>query len=179
MNTESPALELRRASPADASDIAAYMADPRVYGQLLQLPHPSESLWQDRLASPAAAGGVDISLVAQQAGKVVGMASLFGSGPVRRQHACGLGISVAAWAQGQGIGRALMSALIDYADRWTPLQRIELTVFADNLRAQQLYRRYGFVEEGRLRGYAIRDGAFADCLSMARWRPEPGSSEAP
>jgi putative acetyltransferase len=45
-------------------------------------------------------------------------------------------------------------------------------VFADNARAIALYKRHGFVEEGRLRGYAIRHGEYADCLAMARWRPE-------
>jgi RimJ/RimL family protein N-acetyltransferase len=30
----------------------------------------------------------------------------------------------------------------------------------------------GFEEEGRLRGYAFRDGRYEDTLAMARWRPE-------
>lgn len=50
-------------------------------------------------------------------------------------------------------------------------QRIELTVFVGNEPAIALYRSLGFEQEGRLRGYAFRDGRFEDVLGMARWRP--------
>jgi L-phenylalanine/L-methionine N-acetyltransferase len=167
-------ITIRRSRPDDAAAIAAYMADPAVFAQVLQLPHPSEAMWRERLSTPAVPGSMDISLVAELGGQVVASAGLFGSSPLlRRRHAISLGIAVAVPAQGKGVGDALMAALTDYADNWTTLQRIELTVFADNARAIALYQRHGFVEEGRLRGYAIRHGEYADCLSMARWRPEP------
>ena len=44
------------------------------------------------------------------------------------------------------------------------------TVFADNLRAIRLYQRFGFEQEGVLRNYAFRAGAFADAHLMARLR---------
>ncbi|RML92235.1 hypothetical protein APX70_200105 [Pseudomonas syringae pv. maculicola] len=50
------------------------------------------------------------------------------------------------------------------------LHRVELTVYADNEAAQGLYRKFGFEVEGRLRNYAVRDGAYVDALSMARLR---------
>lgn len=167
-------IRIRRSRPDDASALAAYMADPAVYGQLLQLPYPSEVAWHARLSAPNAPGSMDLSLVAELGEQVVASAGLYSSSShLRRRHTIGLGISVASPAQGRGVGDALMAALIDYADRWTPLLRIELTVFADNVRAIALYRRHGFVQEGYLRGYAIRHGEYADCLSMARWRPGP------
>ena len=166
-------ISIRRSRPDDAAALAAYMADPAVFGQLLQLPHPSEAMWRERLSTPAVPGSMDIQLVAELGGQVVASAGLFGTSPMlRRRHVIGLGISVAVPAQGQGVGDALMASLTDYADNWTTLLRIELTVFADNARAIALYKRHGFVEEGRLRGYAIRHGEYADCLAMARWRPE-------
>jgi putative acetyltransferase len=66
-----------------------------------------------------------------------------------------------------------MQAICDYADRWAQVLRLELTVFADNDRAIALYRRFGFVEEGRHRGFAMRDGRYVDALAMARWHPSP------
>jgi putative acetyltransferase len=69
-----------------------------------------------------------------------------------------------------------MQALLEHADRWANLLRVELTVFADNARAIALYRRFGFQEEGRMHGYAWRDGAYADCLSMARLQPGLGQA---
>jgi putative acetyltransferase len=164
-------LTLRRAHPDDAAAVAAWMADPAVYAQLLQMPYPSVEFWRERLAANKAGGG-ELALVAVQGAQPVGLASLHEPRAVwRRRHAMGLGISVAPSAHGQGVGSALMRALLEHADRWANLMRVELTVFADNARAIALYRRFGFEEEGRMRAYAWRDGAYADCLSMARLRP--------
>lgn len=169
MKTE--ALTIRRAHPDDASAVAAWMADPAVFAQLLQMPHPSAEMWRERLAGNKAGGG-EVQLVALREGQPVGLAGLHEPRAVwRRRHAMGLGISVASHAHGQGVGGALMQALLEHADRWANLLRVELTVFADNARAIALYRRFGFQEEGRMRAYAWRDGAYADCLSMARLRP--------
>ena len=69
--------------------------------------------------------------------------------------------------------RALFESLCDLADRWLGVLRVELTVYADNHRAQSLYRRFGFVEEGRHRAFALRDGEYVDALAMARLNPQP------
>jgi putative acetyltransferase len=71
---------------------------------------------------------------------------------------------------GRGVGSALMQAMIDQADRWLGLKRLELTVWTDNHRAIALYERFGFEREGVLRDYALRDGVFVDALAMARTR---------
>ncbi len=177
MKTE--ALTIRRAHPDDAPAVAAWMADPAVFAQLMQMPYPSVEMWRERLAGNKAGSG-ELSLVAVRDGQPVGLAGLHEPRAVwRRRHAMGLGISVAAHVHGQGAGSALMQALLDHADRWANLLRVELTVFADNARAIALYRRFGFQEEGRMRGYAWRDGAYADCLSMARLNPGPSPIMGP
>lgn len=73
------------------------------------------------------------------------------------------------WA-GKGVGSALMAAALDLADNWLNLHRIELTVFVDNEAALALYRKFGFVEEGRARDYAFRQGRYVDVFYMARVR---------
>ena len=73
----------------------------------------------------------------------------------------------------RSVGSALMTALMDYADRWGQILRIELNVFADNDRAIGLYERFGFVREGLMRKYALRDGQYVDSLMMARLHPNP------
>ena len=78
-----------------------------------------------------------------------------------------------AW-QGQGVGTRLLSAVLDVADNWMGLHRVELTVYADNQPALALYRRHGFEVEGHLRDYALRDGVFTDACSMARLRRREG-----
>ena len=51
--------------------------------------------------------------------------------------------------------------------------RVELVVHADNERAQALYRSMGFVEEGRHRAYALKNGRYVDAVAMARLHPNP------
>jgi putative acetyltransferase len=167
-------LTLRRVKPADAGAIAEQFGDPDVFGGTLQLPFASEEMWTQRIAgmNPPAPGSNELVLAAVIDDKPVGLAGLHPVGPsVRRRHAMGLGITVAKASQGQGVGQALMAALLDYADNWAQILRIELTVYHDNVRAVRLYERHGFEHEGRLKAYGLRNGVFEDVLSMARLHP--------
>lgn len=165
-------LTLRRAKPSDAAAMAEQLAEPEIFPGLLQPPYANVELWQQRLNTPPVAGSPDLLLLAELDGHVVGSAGLHPVGTqLRRRHAMMLGISVSARAQGKGVGGALMTALLDYADNWAQVLRIELTVFHDNPRAIRLYERHGFEHEGRMKAYALRNGAYVDVLSMARLHP--------
>jgi L-phenylalanine/L-methionine N-acetyltransferase len=167
-------ITLRRAVPDDAAAFARLMAEPAVYGNLMQLPHPTELMWRERLTEPSAAARTDLHLVAELDGRVVGSAGLHPVGPaLRRRHVMFFGISVAADAQRRGVGSALLAGLLDYADNWAQVLRVELAVFVDNEAAMALYRKFGFETEGRLRGYALRNGVYEDVFTMARWHPSP------
>jgi putative acetyltransferase len=111
-------------------------------------------------------------LVAELDGRIVGTIGLVLSHG-RRAHTGAIGMSVDEAYQGRGIGTALMAAIIDLADNWYNLLRLELQVYTDNEVAIRLYHRFGFVIEGTLRSYAFRAGAFADAYYMARLRNSP------
>ena len=89
----------------------------------------------------------------------------------RRKHVGAIGISVHADWQGKGVGKELMRAIIDLADNWLNLTRLELEVYADNEAAIHLYERFGFEIEGTLRQHAFRDGRYIDSKVMGRLRP--------
>lgn len=165
---------IRRVKASDAAAIAEQFSDPEVFGGTLQLPFASEEMWAQRIAgmNPPAPGSNEMVLAAVVDDRPIGLAGLHPVGPsVRRRHAMSLGITVARSHQGQGVGQALMTALLDYADNWAQVLRIELTVYHDNQRAIRLYERHGFFPEGRLRAYALRNGRFEDVLTMARLHP--------
>jgi putative acetyltransferase len=165
---------IRRPRPTDAAAIAATMADPQVQPGLLQMPYGTEAFWRKRIEEmPVGSNVQELFIVAERDGQVVGNAGLQPMHGVRRRHVMGLGISVAHDAQGRGVGSALMAALIDWADRWAQVLRIELTVFTDNTAAIGLYRKFGFELEGTHRAYALRDGAYVDVHAMARLHPQP------
>lgn len=167
---------LRRARASDAEAFAQMMKDHDVYRQLLQLPFPDAELWRTRLGGQNAAGSPELHLVAEADGVVIASAGLHPAGAqLRRRHAMALGMSVAVPWQGRGVGSSLMKELCSYADNWLGVLRIELGVYADNHRAQALYRKFGFVVEGCQRAYALRDGEYVDSLMMARLHPNPPS----
>ena len=168
------AIIIRRPRPADAAAVAATMADPQVLSGLMQMPYATEEFWRKCIEEmPVGSAVHELFLVAERDGTVVGNAGLTPMTHVRRRHVMGLGMAVARTAQRQGVGTALMQALVDWADRWAQVLRLELTVFADNAAAIALYRKFGFEIEGTHRGFALRDGVFVDVHSMARFHPAP------
>lgn len=48
----------------------------------------------------------------------------------------------------KGIGKALFTKMLDLADNWLMLERVELGVLETNPKAKTLYEKFGFVEEG-------------------------------
>ena len=99
--------------------------------------------------------------------RLVGMASLRPVHPGdRARHRAAIGISILKAYWGQGIGTAMMQALIAAA-KTTPLEQLELDVVSTNETAIRLYQRVGFVEYGRHpRTMKYRDGSYADTILM-------------
>ena len=81
-------------------------------------------------------------------------------------HSGRLGMGLLPHVRGKGLGRRLAQATIDAA-RARGVERIELEVFASNVRAIRLYERLGFVHEGLRRQARKLDGAYDDNVLMA------------
>ena len=160
-------ITIRRAEPADFEAVQAIYAMPRAQAGTLQLPFPSLDLWRQRLQVVDPNAHV---LLACAGDEVIGQLGLYAASHPRRRHVGDIGMGVRDDWQGRGVGTALLGAAIDLADRWLQLRRLELEVYADNTAGIALYARHGFIEEGRHRDFAFRDGAFVDALSMARIR---------
>ena len=157
---------IRHAEPKDAEALRQNYMHPGVYHNTLQLTHPSLEHWQERLiAKPG-----QKRLVACIDEQLVGDLMLQVEASPRRSHVATFGISVAAHAQGRGVGSALMREMINLCDNWMRIERIELTVFADNPAAQALYRKFGFEIEGTGKKFALRNGEYVDAYYMARMK---------
>lgn len=129
---------------------------------------PSDRL-ADRAKRLAGLGPDEHWFVAEVDGAVVGLAGL-NVGKGRLRHSGHVFLYVAREHQGQGLGTRLMQALLDVADRWLMLRRVELTVLVDNDRAKKLYERLGFQVEGRRKMSIISEGELKDEWLMARYR---------
>ncbi len=109
----------------------------------------------------------DIFICAEWSGNIVGNAGLHRK-TGRQFHVATLAIGVHDDFTGKGVGTTLLKTLIETADRWHDIRRIELDVFVDNGPAIHLYEKFGFVREGILRQNAFRDGEYVDAYLMAR-----------
>jgi putative acetyltransferase len=166
-------IEIRQSELDDYKALREIHAQPKVVRGTLQIPYTSAASWKKRLENRPD----DFhSLVACVDEEIVGCVALWQqSRSPRRRHVFELGMSVHDDWQGMGVGTALMDAVIELADRWLNVLRLELTVFCDNEPAIRLYKKSGFEVEGTHRMYAFRDGRFEDALFMSRIR-EPGAA---
>ena len=124
---------------------------------------------EQRIKSIQALSENDHYMVAERAGEAVGVAGLTVE-TGRKRHSGSLFIYVARQQQGQGIGTRLMQSLLDLADNWLLLRRVELTVLTENEGARRLYERLGFVVEGWRKMSIIAQGELKDEWLMARYR---------
>lgn len=164
---------IRPMRPSDAADMYELRTRPNAMWGTLQLP---TILYAD-VAASCAAQPDNHKLVAEVEGKAVGSLWL-NVGAARLRHTGYIGMCVHDQYQGRGLGKALMAAALDLADNWLGLERVVLDVYPDNERAVNLYRKFGFVEEGRSPAAYRREGLYVDALHMARLRGRAAAAAA-
>lgn len=153
----------------DAAALHEIQLQPEVLPYILPLPSLRLAQLEARLAGLER----DVHYFVAQAdpdGDVLGYGFL-GRDAGRKAHAGHIALAVHPRSHGQGIGTALMRKLLDLADNWLMLERVELSVLATNPRAQRLYARLGFELEGTKRGSVVSHGQYVDEILMARLRP--------
>ena len=85
---------------------------------------------------------------------------------LRMRHRGELAIALEEAYCSLGLGTILLTKAIDKAKEFG-FEQLELCVFADNLRAQGLYKKMGFKESGRLpRAFKMKDGTYIDDVNM-------------
>ena len=107
-----------------------------------------------------------IMYVAKVNGEIAGQLHYTGGGRNRTRHTGEFGITVQKKYWGQGIGRALMEAMIEWATTSKYCEKIDLRVRDDNHKAIALYRKLGFKVEGLRKRDMKINGEFVDCLFM-------------
>jgi ribosomal protein S18 acetylase RimI-like enzyme len=112
----------------------------------------------------AAMWTLDGMLIAVADGKPIGSINAHGG----RHGFVEIGMAVARDWRGRGVG----SALMDAAEQWARAHghhKLSLSVFAHNEAAIALYRKHGFVEEGRrVKHYRRKNGELFDSIEMGK-----------
>ncbi|RDI60935.1 GNAT family N-acetyltransferase [Microvirga subterranea] len=166
-----PSFTVRRLDPSDAEDyrairLKALLTAPEAFGSVhaVESARPLED-FAERLASSAVFG-------AYRDGRILGMAGFKQETGLRDGHKGFVwGFFVAPEARGQGVGAALMEALVAHAS--DVVEQLTLAVVSSNAGAIALYERFGFrsygVEPRALKG---PDG-YADEVLMVRFLRDP------
>lgn len=69
-------------------------------------------------------------------------------------------------ARGHGYGNKMFSSMLSFVFNVLNMRRAYLSVMATNKVAYSLYKKHGFVEEGREIEAIVRDGNFTDYINM-------------
>ena len=164
---------IRSAQPADAAGMLAYIrsvAEETEFFVIQPDEFPptveAEQAWiQDHVDHPG-----KLLLLAEVDGTIIGNVT-FEAGAFRRtSHRGNLGISVTKECRGRGVGKALLVSLLGWATDSPNIVKVCLDVFATNTTAIGLYRKLGFIEEGR-RIKDIKRGAddYVDTVMMYKF----------
>lgn len=169
---------IRPVKDTDAEGLNALRIIPEVLENILAVPSERVEFSQEYIDSMLRTDHQFVAVVDEEDGeRIIGTAGLSILRNPRLNHSATFGIMVHPDFQNRGVGTALMKAVIDLADNWLMLVRVELTVFCENERAQRLYQKFGFEIEGRKRMAAKRHGKYADEYLMARIHPAFSSQE--
>lgn len=77
-----------------------------------------------------------------------------------------LGMSIRQKYTGMGLGTFMMKLALEQA-KINGFEQVELGVYADNIKAQHLYKKMGFVECGRTpHAFKLSDGTYVDEILM-------------
>lgn len=165
---------LRRAEPDDAEGMLEVLAQAIDDGFTVrtreEMPTPEGQ--RQRVVERSADAGA-LLVVAIRDGVVVGELSFRADPRARQRHTGSFALAVRRELRGIGVGRALLELLIDWAREHPVVEKVCLGVYPDNERAIALYRKLGFVEEGRLvRDVKFGPDAYEDTIQMSRFVKE-------
>ncbi len=158
---------VRPVLPTDAAAIYAIAANPQVVRFTDHLPGLEYTEIEDWLSEPKDgqyrfAGEID--------GSTVGLAWLECRIRPRISHIGDLNLMVHPGHWRQGIGTSLSQAVLDLADNWLNLKRLQAEVLVGNEAALGLLEKLGFEAEGIHSQSLFVDGRFQDEVHLSRLR---------
>lgn len=130
----------------------------------------TESLWQQlKINRGYAADPCGLLLYAEAPGHgLVGGLGVRHNTRRRLRHWVEVGMTIVSEWQGRGVGRAILTAALDFAAANPAIEKVCLSVIPDNEPAVRLYHAVGFREEGRqFRQMKQPDGTYHDHAFMA------------
>ena len=163
-------LAIREASSDDAEGImklARLIAEQEIYSvsslEEITSSVAEETIWiEGYINCPKS-----IIIVAEANEKILGICDFGAESKLRLSHTGSLGVGVSPESWGLGIGRSLLSNLLSWIFKNKIVEKVCLTVHADNKRAIALYKQFGFKIEGIKKRDLKYPDHYKDSLMMA------------
>lgn len=115
-------------------------------------------------------------IVAEESLRILGVLNAEARPRQRLAHRATLHIAVSKEWRERGVGTVLLQTAIDWATSHPVIEQLCLAVFATNVRAIGLYRKLGFVDEGRqAQEVKFGPGQYVDNLLMYRFVKRPNA----
>jgi RimJ/RimL family protein N-acetyltransferase len=166
---EGKMVRLRALEPTDAERAFLWINDREVT-QFLMARYPmslaAERDWVTNAAKPMEFADARFAIETKADAVHIGMCGLHRARPEDRNAELGIMIGDKSYWDG-GYGTDAMITVLRFAFEQMNLHKVALGVFEFNERAQAVYRKCGFVEEGRSREEVYQDGGYIDVLRMS------------
>lgn len=157
-------LQIRDIEIEDYKEISKIRKMPGVMENILSNKDEEEESIKEKIINR---GKNQYWYVAEENGKVIGLGILMNHGNLRKKHVGVITLMVNNDYQNKGVGSLLMDKLINLSESLNII-RLELCVFRDNYKAINLYKKFGFKEEGIKVKSALKNGEYIDEIMMAR-----------
>lgn len=109
-------------------------------------------------------------LVAETSMGVVGWIVFLSSNRLRLSYTGSFGMMVDKDFRNKGIGKLLIEGLLGWADSNPLIEKVSLGVFSTNDRAIALYKKMGFIQEGRkIKEFKMDSGEYVDDILMYKF----------
>ncbi len=106
-----------------------------------------------------------VFFLAQLDDEIIGTIGVMGGNRIRNQYVGNFGLSVAKKHWRNGVGKNLLETLILWSKENDILKKLNLDVYENNEEAIKLYKKLGFVHEGRrVASYCIKEKFFDSIL---------------
>lgn len=165
--TQENSFIIRPLEPDDRTDYFALLTHPKIVNHLRELP----SMEMGELDKWMAQESEFLHrLVAEQNGRIIGYAQLTHNHRIRLLHSGVLKLMVHPDYWRLGIGTALLEAVLNIADNWLNLTRLQINIFTNNKAGLSIFKKFGFASEGVRKKVVFGNGRFQDDHVMVRLR---------
>lgn len=159
-------VKLRPVREEDAKDIIHAVESIIAAGEYIQKEAPRTEAQEKEFIRDMDHKG-NMYLAVERQNKVVGIARVIKGKLTMKKHTGLFRTWLSEEAQGLGIGKKIM----EYTDHWCEqnIRKLTLTVFSSNEVAYNLYKNYGFHEEGNQKEQVFINGEYVDEIWMAKF----------